>query len=326
MTRPLSPVAIKDTITAICADPAHHKPLAEDPQIAAKMQDVLRRMVNAAAGNERMGEMTLVALLGHAPARDVEWQAIKRWINPSLGKNKQWQGDPALPVECQEILRSETGEEIDLLAWQMMKDTAPIQVSYQGKVIIDVVDDPLSNKRGVFALIASDGETIHNLRADTKLRVTAHPVRSGETITVAEWVAMDEARRPAVVYGALDERVVSIYPDTLSPDLFTIKFETHGAGSKSPDTLLYLAKEIIEGVEVVEGEAITFAEGTIEITRITRAQGGQPKVEFRLIAGRFPRDYQIANKIFGDEQGGRYKPVTLNQQGGFAVLYEAVKR
>ena len=65
MTRPLSPVAIKDTITAICADPAHRKPLAEDPQIAAKMQDVLRRMVNAAAGNERMGEMTLVALLGH---------------------------------------------------------------------------------------------------------------------------------------------------------------------------------------------------------------------------------------------------------------------
>ena len=76
-------------------------------------------------------------------------------------------------------------------------------------------------------------------------------------------------------------------------------------------------------VEVVEGEAITFAEGTIEITRITRAQGGQPKVEFRLIAGRFPRDYQIANKIFGDKQGGYYKPVTLYQQSGYTILYKA---
>ena len=65
---------------------------------------------------------------------------------------------------------------------------------------------------------------------------------------------------PPLVYGALDERVMSIYPDTLSPDLFTIKFETYGAGSKSPDTLLYLAKTIIEGVEVQEGEAITFAD------------------------------------------------------------------
>mgnify|MGYP001589474928 CR=1 FL=1 len=325
MIRPLSPIAIKDTITAICADPAHRKPLAEDPQIAAQMQDVLRRMVNAAAGNERMGEMTLVALLGHAPARDVEWQAIKRWINPSLGRDKQWHGDPALPVECQDILRSETGEEIDLVAWLMVKDTTPIQVSYHGKVIVDAIPDPLSNERGVFAFIASDGEPIHNLRADTKLRVTVHPARSGETITVGEWLAMDEACRPAVVYGALDERVMSIYPDTLSPDLFTIKFETYGAGSKSPDTLLYLAKTIIEGVEVQEGEAITFEMGAIEITRIARAIGGQPKVEFKLRQGFFPPSYEIANAIFGTRQSGCYKPVTLYQKGGFAVLYEAAE-
>jgi len=326
MIRPLSPPQIKDTLTAICADLAHHKPLAEDPRIAAQMQDVLRRMVNAAAGNERMGEMTLVALLGHLPMRDVEWQAIKRWVNPSLGKDKQWHGDSALPVECQEILRSETGEEIDLVAWLIVKETTPIRVAYHGKVIVDAIPDPLSNELGVFAVIASDGETIHNLRADTKLRVTAHPARCGETITVGEWVTMEEARRPSVVYGTLDERVVNIYPDTLSPDLFTIKFETHGAGSKSVDTLLYLAKEIIEGVEVVEGEAITFEQGTIEITRITRAQGGQPKVEFKLMQGFFPPNYEIANKIFGNEQGGRYKPVTLYQKGGFAILYEAVKR
>ena len=57
----------------------------------------------------------------------------------------------------------------------MVKDTTPIQVSHHGKVIVDAIPDPLSNERGVFAFIASDGETIHNLRADTKLRVTAHP-------------------------------------------------------------------------------------------------------------------------------------------------------
>ena len=324
MTRPLSPVAIRETITTICADPAQGKPLAEDAKIAAKMQGVLRRIVNGAVGNERMGEMTLIALLGHLPASNAEWQAIKRWVNPSLGKDNQWHGDPALPAECQEILKNEAREEIDLLSWRMVKDVTTIQVSCYGKIIADAIPDPLSNERGVFALIASDGETIHNLRADAKLRVIAHPLRSGATITVAEWLAMDEARRPAVVYGVFDERVVGIRPDSLSDGCFIIQLESHGVWSKNPDAVLHLVKEIVAGVEVAEGERIAFETGTVEITRIARALGGQPKVEFKLAQGFFPPNYEIANRIFGTQQSGRYKPVTLYRNGGFAILYEAV--